>query len=179
MEFGETPGLYTKLPVSHVGLISLIITCLFSFLYSLKRVSVQCPQMLSSTQMLWHKETYMVDTLQPNESVWLWSPTDWATGQHSSLVTMAILSLSAFPTKTWKILDFSWSCFGRSDWHMTYIHTSYITKPSSPCSQCLPYILDCFMLILYAMPEFTMNLYVVLKLWTSRVKECFLWIVTT
>lgn len=76
MEFGETPGLSTKLPVSHVGLIGLVITCLFSFLYSLERVSVQCPQMLSSAQMPRHKQTCMVDTLEPDESVWLWSPTD-------------------------------------------------------------------------------------------------------
>lgn len=62
MEFEETPGFSTKLPVSHVGFRGLVITCLFLFLNSPEVVLVQSPEILSSTQMLPQKQTCMVDT---------------------------------------------------------------------------------------------------------------------
>jgi hypothetical protein len=57
MEFEEILGLSVKLPVSHVGLIGLVITCLFLFSYSLEMVSKESPELVNSTQMLWHKQT--------------------------------------------------------------------------------------------------------------------------
>lgn len=46
MESEETPGLPTKLPINHVGLTGLVITCLVLFSQSLGMVSVQSPKIL-------------------------------------------------------------------------------------------------------------------------------------